>query len=303
MTDAARAAASGWQLHKIATPDGILAVADYDGAAARDREPLVLLHGFTGSHRSWDAVAPALAVIGRCVAVDLPGHGGSDFGADPAKYSMERTAAALEAGLAACNARPATLIGYSMGGRLALYFAVTRPQQVRRVVLESASPGLATEAERAARRGSDDELARFVLERGIEAFVDRWESTPVLRAERRLPARTRARLRQARMQCSPAGLAASLRGMGVGQQPWLGDRLRSATMPALLMAGEEDAKFVEAARFMSRGLPDATVAIVPGAGHNVHLEHADEFARLVCRFVGSADPAATAAQSQEGERL
>ncbi len=307
MTRAHTAAAPGWHLHRIPTPDGTLAVAEYRGVVARDAEPLVLLHGFTGSHRSWDAVAPALAVMGRCVAVDLPGHGDSDFEADAGVYSMERTSAAVEGGLDALHAGPATLIGYSMGGRLALYFALTRPERVRRLVLESASPGLPTEADRAARRRSDEDLARFVLDRGIEAFVDRWESVPVLWAERRLPLRTRARLRQDRMRSSPAGLAASLRGMGLGRQPWLGDRLSTAAMPVLLMAGKDDPKFVAIARSMTRCLPDATLAIIPGAGHNVHLECEDEFVRLVGRFVSRRDSGATAAERRKekdhGDRL
>lgn len=168
MTDTHAAALPGWHLHRIATSTGSLAVAEYCGVVACgvvacDAEPLVLLHGFTGSHRSWDAVVPALASIGRCVAVDLPGHGESDFEADAGAYSMESASTALASSLDALRVGPATLIGYSMGGRLALYFALTRPERVRRLVLESASPGLATEAEREARRRSDEALARFAL--------------------------------------------------------------------------------------------------------------------------------------------
>ena len=312
MTGAHTAAFPGWHLHRIATPRGTLAVAEYRDAVARDTavrdaEPLVLLHGFTGSHRSWDAVAPALASVGRCVAVDLPGHGDSDFEADAGAYSMEITSTALESGLDALCASPATLIGYSMGGRLALYFALTRPERVRRLVLESASPGLATEAEREARRRSDEALARFALDHGIEAFVDRWESVPTLWTEQRLPAHTRTCLRQERLRCAPAGLAASLRGMGTGRQPWLGDRLDSAPMPVLLIAGKDDPKFVEIAQSMSRCLPDATLAIIPGAGHNVHLECEEEFVRLVGRFVSRRDPGAMRRQvrkeNDHGDRL
>ncbi len=312
MTDTHAAALPGWHLHRIATSTGSLAVAEYCGVVACgvvacDAEPLVLLHGFTGSHRSWDAVVPALASIGRCVAVDLPGHGESDFEADAGAYSMESASTALASSLDALRVGPATLIGYSMGGRLALYFALTRPERVRRLVLESASPGLATEAEREARRRSDEALARFALDHGIEAFVDRWESVPTLWTERRLPPHTRMCLRQERLRCTPAGLAASLRGMGTGRQPWLGDRLGSAAMPVLLVAGTDDPKFVEIAQSMSRCLPDGTLAIIPGAGHNVHLECADEFVELVGRFVSRKDPGAMRQQvkkeNDHGDRL
>jgi 2-succinyl-6-hydroxy-2,4-cyclohexadiene-1-carboxylate synthase len=256
-------------------------------AHAEPADVIVLLHGFTGSHRSWDAIAPALARTRTVVAFDLPGHGDSDFGDTAAHHSMAHTAATLDGAFDALGITHAVVVGYSMGGRLALYLAATRPQRVSRLVLESASPGLATDGERAARRAADDNLARFVLERGIAAFVDRWETTPVLAAEQTLAAATRRTLRAQRLRCMPTGLAASLRGMGTGAQPWLGHQLARATMPTLLIAGGDDAKFVAIGRDLEARLPDARLRVVSGAGHNVHLQVPDTFVALLDDFLRS----------------
>ena len=172
-----------------------------------------------------------------------------------------------------------------MGGRVALYLAATRPQRITRLILESASPGLATEAERTARRQADEHLAAFALQHGIEAFVDRWETTPVLAAEQRLPDATRRALRAQRLHCSPTGLAASLCGMGTGAQPWLGDDLSRVQIPTLLIVGANDAKFVAIAREMHARLPNARLAVVDDAGHNVHLQQPDRFTALITAFL------------------
>jgi len=277
-----------WQPFHLRIGSDRLAGARYGacgGTAAPTTDAVDLLHGFTGSHRSWDGIAPALARTHHIVAFDLPGHGASDFGDAAERHSMAHTAAALDEALAILGIVRTHVVGYSMGGRVALYLAATRPQRISRLVLESASPGLETEAERTARRQADEHLAGFALQHGIEAFVDRWEATPVLAAEQTLPAATRHALRVQRLGCSPSGLAASLRGMGTGAQPWLGDDLSHLQVPTLLVVGADDAKFGAIARQMHAGLPNARLAVVPDAGHNVHLQQPDRFTGLITAFL------------------
>jgi 2-succinyl-6-hydroxy-2,4-cyclohexadiene-1-carboxylate synthase len=154
-------------------------------------------------------------------------------------------------------------------------------------MLESASPGIAEADARQCRRESDSELADFIETAGVEAFVDRWESLALFESLNRLPANEKALLRSQRMKCSAQGLARSLRGMGAGMQPWLGDRLHELTMPVLVVAGELDRKYVAIARDMAERISDARIGIVADAGHVVHLENRAEFCRLVSDFVES----------------
>jgi len=247
--------------------------------------PLVLLHGFTGSAAGWQPLMQHLAGHRRLIAIDLPGHGRSDAPGDAARYRMERVATDLAALLEALDAAPADWLGYSMGGRLALYCALEYPDFVLRLVLESASPGLTSAAERQARCAEDEALAARIEREGLAAFVTYWESRPLFASQARLPDAIRAVQRTQRLDNKPEGLANSLRGMGAGAQPSLRSRLPELRRPVLLLAGELDEKFVAINRSMAAALPEARLSIAPDAGHAVHLEQPAWFAAALEAFL------------------
>ena len=242
---------------------------------------MLLLHGFTGSSANWQPLQETLAGDFRTIAVDLPGHGRTGAPADLTRYAMPAVAADLVALLDHLQAGPSHLLGYSMGGRLALYLALVHPRRWRSLILESASPGLETPTARAERRRRDEALAAWIEAEGIAAFVARWEVLPLFASQRRLPAPVRRAHRAGRLRNRPAGLANSLRGMGTGVQPSLWPRLPTLALPTLLIAGALDEKFVSIARQMARHIPSARLAIVPDAGHAVHLEQPARYAAIV----------------------
>lgn len=253
---------------------------------AAHQRALVLLHGFTGSAAGWGTHLDALAATGLpVIALDLPGHGASDAPVDPARYALERIREDIPTALARLGVAPsqAVLLGYSMGGRVALCAAFSG--FFRALVLESASPGLATERERAERRASDEALAARIEREGVPAFVDEWERQPLFASQAALPADVRAALRAERLRNAPAGLANSLRGAGSGAQPSLWERLPQLAIPTLLVVGALDAKFTAIAERMAAALPRASLRIVPSAGHAVHLERPDVFDALVLELV------------------
>lgn len=239
----------------------------------------VLLHGFTGFGGSWATLAEAFSAAGfHVLAPDLLGHGRSPAPASPDRYRMERAAEDLSALLDANTHDPVHMLGYSMGGRLALYFALNYPAQVRSLTLESASPGLATESERAQRRELDNDLADRIERDGIAAFVDAWESLPMWDSQRNLlSTEQRRQLRAQRLRNIPTGLANSLRGIGAGAQPDLRPRLPALAPPTLLLAGEDDRKYVAVNQEMARLIPNANFVVIPHTGHNVHLERPSAF--------------------------
>jgi 2-succinyl-6-hydroxy-2,4-cyclohexadiene-1-carboxylate synthase len=172
------------------------------------------------------------------------------------------------------------LLGYSMGGRLALYFATIYPQLIGKLILESASPGLQTESERQERIVRDNQLADRIEHDGIESFVDFWESLPLWNSQQQFPQIVRDNLRKQRLTNNPLGLANSLRGMGTGFQPSLWDKLPFLQIPAQLIVGELDSKFVQIGKQMNHLLPQSTMTIIENAGHTVHLEKPSEY--LAC---------------------
>ena len=243
--------------------------------------PILLLHGFTGSTAEWADVTPRLAPFRQVIAVDLPGHGQSL--AD--QCSMENCVSEMLAMMEDRGHAQFDTLGYSLGGRVALHLALAAPERVRSLILESASPGIADPAERAARAAADDALADQIMANGIAWFADYWQAIPLFASQASLPTEARAALRERRLRNSPAGLATSLRGMGTGRQESLWPRLDTITMPTLLMTGELDIKFKAINRQMAVLMPSARHTSLPGAGHTAHLERPEAFAELVVGFL------------------
>ena len=167
-----------------------------------------------------------------------------------------------------------------------MHQALRAGDRVRRLVLESASPGLATQEEREARRRADDELAARILDDGVEAFVDAWERLSLFDTQRGLADGVRSRHRKGRLANDPASLAAALRGLGTGSLPSLWDRLGEVRAEVLVLVGEHDGKFVEIGRAMTDRLPSAELQVVEGAGHTIHLERPAAWLHRVCTFLG-----------------
>jgi 2-succinyl-6-hydroxy-2,4-cyclohexadiene-1-carboxylate synthase len=258
---------------------------NFEIAGLEDQRPLLLLHGFTGSSQSWLPVLPLLAPQRQIIAVDLLGHGRSPSPVRAIRYGMETVAADLLDLLDQLAIEQTDILGYSMGGRLALYLAAQAPQRVGALILESASPGLKSKEEQQVRRQQDNALADRIEREGLEAFVDYWQNLPLWASQQQLPDDVRANLRQQRLQNNPTGLANSLRGMGTGAQPSQWGRLGKLRPSVLLLAGELDEKFVAINREMAALMPDARLEIVAGAGHAVHLERPSHYAALVGKFL------------------
>lgn len=246
---------------------------------------IVLLHGFTGSAAGWGRFGGLLRERLTTVAVDIVGHGQSDKPVALDHYRMPRAVADIVRSVQLAGFESSAWLGYSMGGRTALHVAAAFPAAVERLVLIGASAGIAEAEGRAARVADDERLAGRIIDEGVPAFVDHWESIPLFESQRGLPEELRQEIRTGRLACDPAGLANSLRGMGTGaQEPLLG-RLGEFTMPVLAMAGELDTRYVSTARELAGGMPLGRAAVVPAAGHAAHIENPEWCAEEVIAFV------------------
>jgi len=240
--------------------------------------PTVWLHGFMGSGADWSDMTAALS--GEHLAIDLPGHG-TNIGLPDAGYTMAGATAQLLATLDAEGWDAVNLVGYSMGGRLALYIAVHHPQRIRRLVLVSASPGLKTEAERAARRSVDAERAEAIMA-DFDAFLDDWYTLPVFAS---LPDEVATEQVRRKRSNEPHELAKSLRFMGTGSQLSMWPSLPGLTVPTTLIVGERDAKFVRIAHSM-KGAHDAfDLRVIADAGHMAHVERPQEMVDAISSAV------------------
>lgn len=243
---------------------------------------LMLLHGFTGSHASWEPLAERWSDSFFVVAPDLPGHGLTPAPADPSLLSMDASADRIADLLDHLSIDKAAVLGYSMGGRLALHVALQHSLRLSALILESASPGLAATAERKLRQASDNKLADAIESRGLDWFVPYWAEQPLFKGQ---PEALRRRENRIRSGQTSEGLAQSLRGAGTGAQRSLWGQLSSLTLPVLIIAGGDDAKFCAIAERMALLIPNNTRVSVTHAGHTVHGEQPDRFHVLVQEFL------------------
>jgi len=245
---------------------------------------LLFLHGFMGSGRDWMETAEAFPDC-RCILVDLPGHGLS-AGCPANLYPMPQAGLALVAVLDDAGVEQCIPVGYSMGGRLALYLALTHPDRCRALVVESGSPGLASEQEREGRRLWDASKASELESQGLDAFLEDWYRQPLFRSIRRNEARFAALMERRRHNDVP-GLGRSLRLMGTGSQASLWRALPEIGFPWLAVAGALDSRYRKTMQDMVSLSERGRLVTIPDAGHNTHFENPEAFSRALREFLVS----------------
>ena len=247
----------------------------------RQKPMILFLHGFMGNCHDFLTVIDRLSEF-CCLVVDLPGHGKTEVKQDY-NYQMANTAQALIRLLQELNIQQCFLVGYSMGGRLALYLIVYFPEYFPGVILESASPGLKTRSGRDRRIEHDYKLAKQLQSQDYDLFLQQWYSNPLFASFVRHPNYKQAIA--SKLKNDPLNLAKSLRFMGLGMQPSLWNDLPSIKIPLLLLVGTLDPKFVAINREIASLSPQAKLFAVKDAGHNIHFERPTEWIRLVKAFL------------------
>ncbi len=236
---------------------------------------LTALHGFTETDEVWSEFLTGVPGV-HCPL--LPGHGWKPC---PTGASL----ASVAAGIAKSMTPGGDLLGYSLGGRVALQLALDHPQLVRRLILVSSGPGLASPAERVDRIQRDERLAQVLEEDGIGPFVAWWESNPALKSAAKIPRKDEEALRCTRLNQDPTCLAMVLRQLSQGRMDVLSDRLPQLKVPVLLITGESDKIYAARMRTMASILPQATLRILPGCGHAVHRERPDALRHELLSFL------------------
>ena len=248
------------------------------------KPPLLLLHGFLGSHQDFRPLVSVLSRYFYCIAVDLPGHGKTR--SQPNSYTFPATANSLLSLLNHLNIWQTYLLGYSMGGRLALYLTCEFPDRFLKVVLESASPGLKTAEERKRRRESDAAIAHRLETTPLPLFLAQWYSNPLFTSLKNHPNAYETMLLR-RENNNPTELCNALRGLGTGEQPSLWEKLTYLQPPLLLIAGELDPKFIKINHEMRARLNisrTTKLEIIVSCGHNIHLEAPMVYARTLLKY-------------------
>ena len=250
----------------------------YGVTVVGDGKPLVCLHGFSESGTTWDGIH----VDGyRMIRIDLIGHGTSSRPTEGEAYTISQMLLDIHRIVYALAGESYALLGYSMGARIALLYALEHPLEVTKLILESGSVGIEGTVERSERREADVALGKRIREQTIEWFAETWAKLDIFKSQYTLPNAVQNRIQHRRLQNSPHALAFTLEGSGQGVMPYVGHRLQELTMPICYISGELDTKYTE----IGKQYFAHAHHVVLGAGHNVHVEKPCQYMCIVKEFL------------------
>jgi pimeloyl-ACP methyl ester carboxylesterase len=273
-------------LATIEASDGTALYVEVHGEpGGRSGECIVFSCAYCTTHENWRPQVGPLVEAGHCVALwDLRGHGSSAAPADAAGYAMDRVVDDLAR---VCDhafgaGQRAVLAGLSFGGLVSLHLACRDPQRVRALVLAGSGPGFKKPEAAKAWAERTERTARYLEERGLDAFVSGKAGATCVGRDPELPA-ARAAGDAIRRQ-DVAALAAFGRG-ATALAPSVIDELAGISAPALVIVGEQDEAFRRAAEVMAAKLPNAEHQCLANAGHILNIEQAEPFTGAVLEFL------------------
>ncbi|QSX33842.1 2-succinyl-6-hydroxy-2,4-cyclohexadiene-1-carboxylate synthase [Shewanella avicenniae] len=227
---------------------------------------LVLLHGFLGSGADWQPLLARLSQTFYCITVDLPGHGQSQHTLQHSPAFTE-CATLVQQSVLALGIEQFHLLGYSLGGRIALHLAAEYPQHLLSLQLESCHPGLVTEAEREQRASNDQLWQQRLAQLSMSDFLALWYQQAVFAD---LSEQQRQTLIAQRAQQDPASLLAMYAGTSLALQQPLWQLPSQLTCAVHYYYGTRDAKFTALAQRWQQQAPELRLHAIDAVGHNCH---------------------------------
>jgi len=249
----------------------------------RSNPAVLFLHGFLGSGLDWMEIAKPLSKKYYCVLIDLPGHGKSVPLSSKTALSLKTVCESLNLLLKKNRFNSPCMVGYSLGGRIALYYAIFYPGTLSGLVIESASAGIKKATQRKDRARLDRSRAKKIIKIGINNFVYNWYQSPFFLSMRNTPIRTN-KLIKIRVKNNPYWMAKVISELSPGLQPSVWNKLQKINTLVLLINGKKDKKYSKVIKDMANYIPFSKLHSVKAVGHNVNFETPRYFYKILNRF-------------------
>jgi pimeloyl-ACP methyl ester carboxylesterase len=219
---------------------------------------IVLTHGFAASSHMFATTVPALATDHTVIVWDMPGHGKSDAPDDPSEYSVRSFLDAMLGLVDDAGADQAVFLGHSLGGYLSLEVVLAHPERAAGLVLVDTGPGYRNDAARDGWNRMAEGYAKELETKGLAGLPGSDELSSSVHS-------------------TATGLALAARNVLTQRDAHVIDGLPSIEAPTLVVVGDEDEPFVKGSHYMAGKIPNATIAVIQGAGHAPPVTHSDEF--------------------------
>ncbi len=235
--------------------------------------PLIFTHGFSATHAMWKAQEP-LSRQYRLITYDARGHGDSDSPSSSDEYSADISVEDLFQLMNALEIEKAVIGGLSMGGYISLRFYLKYPELVSALIIMDTGPGYRNPTRMAEWNQSREELAEQLEREGIN----------VLAAQANTQGRREISLKQ-----NPIGLAHMSRKVVAQHDSWVIENLDKIEVPSLILVGENDTSFLQAAQYMEKNIAGAQLIVVPNAGHSANIDNTEFFNDAILNFLSKVD--------------
>lgn len=241
----------------------------------------VFLHGFLGSKKDFEKLIDGFSE--QYLILDLLGFGANrDQEIPKDRFVQANQINDLENIFEQLGLSKIDLVGYSMGGRIAIAYALKYQTRLDHLFLESTTAGIENELERQKRIKHDESLARSVLDQGMTKFIQMWEDQPLFRTQKHVSSQQIQFMHQQRIQQNPVNVANSLIEMGTGHQPnYWPDLSNLKSIPVTIICGQLDQKFVLIGEKLHHHIPNSSRIVIRNVGHNIHFEDPERFKSIL----------------------
>ncbi|PAB58392.1 2-succinyl-6-hydroxy-2,4-cyclohexadiene-1-carboxylate synthase [Anaeromicrobium sediminis] len=245
-------------------------------------KPIICLHGFSENISTWKF----LQLEGyKLILIDLIGHGKSDKPFSSKYYTLKVIIKHLNKLIHQLGFKKYSMLGYSMGGRIALAYALTYSNEIDKLILESASYGECGFINRLKRRRNDGKIAKMIRQNGIGWFDEYWGNLSIFKSQRKLSKDIIDGIRKRRLMNEVHGLSNTLLCTGQGKFPCLKNQIANLSMPVLYISGEYDEKYKAIGKNFEKLNDNVKHKTIKGVGHNTHIEQPNSFIEVVNKFL------------------
>jgi len=243
-----------------------------------DNIPMIFIHGFTGSHKSWQTVRTELEI--PSLAIDIPGHGKSTFHDLNEKYFFNDFTNELFLFIIKMGFKKVHLCGYSLGGRLALCFAAKYPELIKSIFIESSTIGMEPGEDKALILENDRKISELIST-DYQKFLKKWEQNELFSNQKARNIDEYKNQENIRISHDNSQLSHSLNTFSKGNMPYMLHQFQKFKFPITIVNGKDDTKYIKEGRIMLKLNNNAKQYIVNNASHNVHLENTSFYLDLL----------------------